>query len=90
MPEESNDQELAKARVFFERARSFAAKGNVEHAIDMYLEGLQHAPDALEEGHLPLAELGLTRQTKGGKKLDLRKFCAACGKHTPHKSRRVD
>jgi len=34
----------------------------------MYLEGLRCAPDALEEGHLPLCELGLQRKGKGGKK----------------------
>ena len=27
---------------------------------------------------------------KGGKKLDLKKFCARCGKHTPHRGRRID
>ncbi len=27
---------------------------------------------------------------RGGKKLAIKKFCARCGKHTPHKSRRVD
>ena len=30
--------------------------------------GLGRAPDALEEGHLPLCELGLQRRGKGGKK----------------------
>jgi tetratricopeptide (TPR) repeat protein len=68
MPEEANDQELTKARSFFERARKFAGMNNLDYAIDMYLQGLQHAPDALEEGHLALAELGLARQSKGGKK----------------------
>ncbi len=34
----------------------------------MYLEGLQRVPDALEEGHLPLCELGLQRRGRGGKK----------------------
>ena len=27
---------------------------------------------------------------KGGKRLDIRKFCPTCRKHTPHRSRRVD
>ncbi len=27
---------------------------------------------------------------RGGKKLERKKFCPACTKHTPHKSRRVD
>jgi tetratricopeptide (TPR) repeat protein len=34
----------------------------------MYIEGLGRAPDALEEGHLPLCELGLQRRGRGGKK----------------------
>ena len=68
MPGESNDQELAKSKVFFDRARKVAESGNFDHAIDMYLQGLQHNPDALEEGHLALAELGLKRHGKKGKK----------------------
>lgn len=67
MPD-TDDQMLAKARVFFERARKVAETDNFDYAIDMYLEGLRCAPDALEEGHIPLCELGLRRQGKGGKK----------------------
>ena len=58
MPEDVDGQELGKARSFFERARQFAERKNLDYAIDMYLDGLKHAPDALEEGHLPLCELG--------------------------------
>jgi tetratricopeptide (TPR) repeat protein len=67
MPE-TEEQMLAKARVFFERARKVAETDNFDYAIDMYLEGLRCAPDALQEGHIPLCELGLRRQGKGGKK----------------------
>lgn len=28
--------------------------------------------------------------TKGGKKLELKKYCPVCRKHTAHKSHRVD
>lgn len=28
--------------------------------------------------------------SKGGKKLETRKFCPVCRKHTAHKSRRID
>jgi tetratricopeptide (TPR) repeat protein len=62
------EQNLAEARVFFTKARAAADSRNYDYAIDMYLEGLQRAPDALEEGHLPLCELGLQRRGKGGKK----------------------
>ncbi len=59
---------LAKARSFFEGAGKSAEVDNFDYAIDMYLEGLRYAPDALAEGHIPLCELALRRQGKGGKK----------------------
>jgi len=65
---EENSQALAKAKAFFEKARKVAETNNVDYAIDMYLQGLRYSPDALEEGHLPLCELALQRQGKGGKK----------------------
>jgi len=67
MLEEAN-AEFAKARAFFERAQEAAEKGGFDYAIDMYLEGLRCAADALEEGHVPLCELALQRKGKGGKK----------------------
>ena len=67
MPEE-NSQALAKAKAFFEKARKVAETNNIDYAIDMYLQGLRYSPDALEEGHLPLCELALHRQGRGGKK----------------------
>jgi large subunit ribosomal protein L33 len=27
---------------------------------------------------------------KGGKRLDIKKYCSRCGKHVAHKSRRMD
>ncbi|OHB73191.1 MAG: hypothetical protein A2Z25_04320 [Planctomycetes bacterium RBG_16_55_9] len=67
MPED-NDKAAAKARAFFEKARKVAETDNFDYAIDMYFQGLRYAPDALMEGHLPLAELGMHRREKGGKK----------------------
>jgi tetratricopeptide (TPR) repeat protein len=67
MPE-ANDQALSKAKAFFDKARKIAETGNFDYAIDMYLEGLRFAADALEECHLPLCELALQRQAKGGRK----------------------
>jgi tetratricopeptide (TPR) repeat protein len=67
MPEENN-QNMAKARSFFEKAQAVAKANNIDYAIDIYIQGLRHSPDALEEGHLPLCELALQRQKKGGKK----------------------
>ncbi|MFZ0035729.1 MAG: tetratricopeptide repeat protein [Sedimentisphaerales bacterium] len=66
--EEGDSQLLAKARSFFEGAGKSAEADNFDYAIDMYIEGLRCAPDALQEGHIPLCELALRRQGKGGKK----------------------
>jgi tetratricopeptide (TPR) repeat protein len=68
MPEEDNAQATDKARAFFEKAREITETGNLDYVIDLYLEGLRYAPDAVEQGHLPLCELALQRQGKGGKK----------------------
>lgn len=68
MPEEDIAQALTRARAFFEKAQKAAESKNFDYAIDMYIEGLRCAPDATEEGHLPLAELALQRQGKAGKK----------------------
>ena len=65
---ESDKQSLAKAKSFFEGAGKSAEVDNFDYAIDMYLEGLRYAPDALAEGHIPLCELALRRQGKGGKR----------------------
>jgi len=68
MAEDQSERVLAKAGVFFERARQVARSDNFDYAIDMYLEGIRCAPDALEEGHIALHQLALLRQTKGGRK----------------------
>lgn len=68
MPGKEIDQTLAKAWVFFERARKIAETENFDYAIDMYLEGLHCAPESVQDGHIKLHELALFRQGKGGKK----------------------
>ncbi len=68
VPEGNDDKLLAKARAFFEVAKKSAEVDNFDYAIDMYLEGLRCAPDALAEGHIPLCEMALRRQGKGGRK----------------------
>ncbi|MCK4294859.1 MAG: tetratricopeptide repeat protein [Planctomycetes bacterium] len=68
MPEQADDQTVAKAKAFFDRARKAAETKNFDYAIQMYLDGLRFGPDALQHGHLPLCELALQRQGKGGKK----------------------
>ena len=67
MPEEDNHA-AAKAKAFFDKAGKVAETKNYDYAIDMYLQGLRYAPDAVVEGHLPLAELALQRHGSGSKK----------------------
>ena len=62
MVETNGSQNLAKARTFFEKALKVAEKNNFDYAIDMFLEGLRCAPDALHEGHLKLYALALRRK----------------------------
>jgi tetratricopeptide (TPR) repeat protein len=62
------DIALSKARAFFQRAEEVASTNNFDYAIELYLDGLRLSPDALEDGHAPLRQLGLIRQGRGGKK----------------------
>jgi tetratricopeptide (TPR) repeat protein len=71
MPDTDRETGLEKAITFFERAEEIAATDNFDYAIDMYLEGLRRAPDALEDGHIPLRRIALIRQGKGGKKASM-------------------
>lgn len=63
-----NIGDLTKAVPFFKRAEEVAATDNFDYAIDLYIEGLKRAPDAVDEGHKPLRRNALIRQGKGGKK----------------------
>jgi len=67
MPEDI-ESSVSKAWVFFSKAQKVADTNNFDYAIDLYLEGLRCAPDALDEGHLKLYALALHRQGKNGKK----------------------
>ncbi|MBW8036042.1 MAG: hypothetical protein FVQ79_10530 [Planctomycetes bacterium] len=71
MPDDDIDKGIEKAIVFFDRAEEVASTDNFDYAIDMYIEGLKRAPDALESGHAPLRRLALIRQGKGGKKASM-------------------
>lgn len=59
---------VAAAQLFFDKGAKAAAGGSFDYAIEMYVEGLRRDPEALEQGHLPLARIGLQRQGHGGKK----------------------
>ena len=83
MPENDVESGLEKARAFFQRAEDVAATDNFDYAIDMYLEGLRRAPDALEDGHVPLRKMTLVRQGKGGKKPSIADKMKRHGGKTP-------
>ena len=80
---EKNDKSLAKARAFFSKGRKLGQSSNFDYAIRMYLEGLQYAPEALEEGHVPLCELALHRSGAGGKKPTMVEKVKHMGGKTP-------
>ncbi len=83
MSDDHRDVGLEKAIAFFERAEEVAATDNFDYAIDMYLEGLRHCPDALEDGHAPLRRMALIRQGKGGKKPSITDKVKRHGGKTP-------
>jgi tetratricopeptide (TPR) repeat protein len=55
-----------KGRAFFDRAKTVAATGNYDYAIDMYISGLDREPFNVAE-HQALREVALNRKIKGGK-----------------------
>ncbi len=65
--DKTNDQ-INQAEQFFAKAGEIAKTRNYDYAIELYIEGLRRYPDALEKGHIPLHELGLSRRSNGGKK----------------------
>jgi tetratricopeptide (TPR) repeat protein len=78
-----DDQAAARAKAFFDKADKVAETKNFDYAIDMYLQGLRYAPDALREGHLPLAELALQRRDSGQKKPSMMERVKRLGGKTP-------
>jgi tetratricopeptide (TPR) repeat protein len=75
--------ESAKAVPFFDKARKLAKAGNFDSAIDMYIEGLRHDPNAIEQGHIELRELALFREEKGGQKASTEEAAERLGGQTP-------
>ena len=83
MQQEDPNIQLEKAIKFFERADDVAATDNFDYAIEMYLDGLKLAPDALEDGHAALRKISLIRQGKGGKKPSVMEKMKLRGGKTP-------
>jgi tetratricopeptide (TPR) repeat protein len=60
------EEDRTKAKVFFGHGRTVAANGNYEYAIEMFLNGLNLDPDAVE-AHQELRDFSLRRKAGGGK-----------------------
>ncbi len=60
-PPEFTEGELAKAKQCFVRGQELASKKNYDYAIQMYISGLEHWPEAVEEGHMPCRAAALFR-----------------------------
>ncbi|HET6247043.1 MAG TPA: hypothetical protein VFE47_05030 [Tepidisphaeraceae bacterium] len=70
------DEDRKKARRFFDHAKSVAATGQYDYAIEMFIQGLTLDPEDLEQ-HKQLRELSLKRKVSGGKDMgmfDRRKY----------------
>ena len=80
---EETDKSLAKAKAFFSKGQKLAQSSNFDYAIKMFLEGLQYAPDNVEEGHLPLCEMAMHRSGAGGKKPTMVEKVKHIGGKTP-------
>ncbi|MFA7486258.1 MAG: tetratricopeptide repeat protein, partial [Phycisphaerae bacterium] len=57
--------------------------GKFDYAIDMYIEGLRLEPDDVKNGHIPLRQLALLRQSRGGKKPSIAQRIKSVGGKTP-------
>ena len=55
-----------KGKAFFDRAKSVAATGNFDYAIDMFIEGLFREPFNIEE-HKALRDVAMRRKIAGAK-----------------------
>ena len=64
IPEELKE----RARGFFRKGSEVAYALQYDYAIELYLDGLNAWPTALEEGHKQLRGIALRRQAAGGKK----------------------
>lgn len=64
------DEDRTKAKVFFDRAKTVADTGNYEYAIEMYLQGLNLDPEAVD-AHQAMRDISLKRKASGGKALGM-------------------
>ncbi|HZK80464.1 MAG TPA: hypothetical protein VFC46_05335 [Humisphaera sp.] len=70
------EEDRKKAKRFFDHAKSVAATGQYDYAIEMFINGLNLDPEDLDQ-HKLLRELSLKRKVSGGKAMGMfeaRKF----------------
>jgi tetratricopeptide (TPR) repeat protein len=65
-----SEEESKKAAGFFEKARVVADTGNLEYAIEMYLQGLAIDPEAID-AHKAMRQVALVRRANGGKSMSM-------------------
>ena len=65
-----DDENHRKAQEFFARGKLVAGTGNLEYAIEMYMQGVAFDPDNID-AHQALREISLRRKAGGGKELNL-------------------
>ncbi|MFT3787219.1 MAG: hypothetical protein QM770_13795 [Tepidisphaeraceae bacterium] len=63
-------EQQKKAKTFFQRGAQVAAAGQWDYAIEMYMNGLNLDPEAVEE-HQALRDIALRRKVSGGKKMGM-------------------
>lgn len=62
-----SETDKAKARKWFAHARKAAETRNYDYAIELYVNGLELWPEAIDEGLKPLRVAGTARKLAGGK-----------------------
>lgn len=64
------EEDRRKAKAFFDRGKAVAGTGNYDYAIEMYLNGLNLDPEAVE-AHQDLRDISMKRKASGGKALGM-------------------
>ncbi|HMB96101.1 MAG TPA: hypothetical protein VKK61_08695, partial [Tepidisphaeraceae bacterium] len=64
------EEDRKKAKAFFDRGATVAGTGNYEYSIEMFLQGLNIDPEAIE-AHQTLRDISLKRKASGGKSLGM-------------------
>ena len=64
------DADRRKAKQFFDRGSAVAGTGQFDYAIEMYLQGLNFDPEAVD-AHQTLRDISLKRKASGGKALGM-------------------